>query len=234
MMMINKPGLIAEIVKNNEHVQYQCYHHNRGYCKFGEQCRFPHFEDICPRNICRVKECKKRHPKPCRNGQQCKFNKANNCAFKHESKQPVVIESELENKIKRLQEEINILKEQIKEKNHELDEVNLNYSAKIEALEEENRHLRIENIVMQKMCAELDESEMFYCDKCEFEIEKEDALETLNELYHINPCKTCNQNFDEEDELRDHINLHHIKSHESESKNTFYWQDCGKKFDKRV
>ena len=40
--------------------------------------------------------------------------------------------------------------------------------------------------VLQKMSAELDESIIFQCDRCDCEIEKEDALETHVELYHVN------------------------------------------------
>ena len=59
----------------------------------------------------------------------------------------------------------------------------------------------MENVVLQKMSAELDESIIFHCDKCDFEIEEENALETHVELYHVNPCQMCQINFDTEDEL---------------------------------
>ena len=41
------------------------------------------------------------------------------------------------------------------------------------------------NAVLQKMFVELDESIIFQCE-CDCEIEKEDALETHVELYHVN------------------------------------------------
>ena len=107
----------------------------------------------------------------------------------------------LEEEVPKLKNEINNLEEVIKEKNNE-----------IEVLKKENWQLKIENIVLQKMSAELDESRIFHCDKCDFEIEEEDALETHVELYHVNPCQMCNINFDKEEELKEHNEVYHIKS----------------------
>ena len=92
---------------------------------------------------------------------------------------------------------MNNLEEVIKEKNNE-----------IEALKKENWHL----IVLHQMSADLDESRIFHCDKCDFEIGEENALETHVELYYVNPCQMCNINFDKEDELKEHIEVYHIKS----------------------
>ena len=48
----------------------KCRHHNRGYCKFGDNCIFFHSNDVCQdfleSGICRARECGKRHPKDCR------------------------------------------------------------------------------------------------------------------------------------------------------------------------
>ena len=99
----------------------------------------------------------------------------------------------LEEEVKKLKTEIENLKDVIKEK-----------SDKIEALEKENWQLKVENVALQKMSAELNESMLFYCDKCDFEVEYEDALETHVDLYHINPCQKCSANFDNEDELKEH------------------------------
>ena len=62
------------------------------------------------------------------------------------------------------------------------------------------------------MSAELDESIIFHCDKRDFEIKKEDDLETHVELYHVYPCKMCNINFDNEQKLKEHNEVCHIKS----------------------
>ena len=51
---------------------FQCQHNNRGYCKFGNKCRYMHFTKTCTKKACKQKECPFRHPKPCRNGENCK------------------------------------------------------------------------------------------------------------------------------------------------------------------
>ena len=62
----------------------QCQHNNKGYCKFGLQCRYQHYNEICEKKICRTKECPARHPKACKNAQNCKFRENNCCAYRHD------------------------------------------------------------------------------------------------------------------------------------------------------
>ena len=106
---------------------FQCYHHNRGYCSFGDKCRYQHFSEVCDKNICREKECEKRHPVICRYKDDCKFFKFNNCAFKHIDIKRDVASKDLEDKIrsftddiKRLEREITALKNDISIKEKEL------------------------------------------------------------------------------------------------------------------
>ena len=96
---------------------FQCYHNNRGYCSFRDNCRYHHFKDICGKNICREKHCEKRHPVPCRYKEECKFFKAGNCAFKHMEMKKGVFESnkDLENKMKNCVDEIESLKREIED-----------------------------------------------------------------------------------------------------------------------
>ena len=51
-----------------------------------------------------------------------------------------------------------------------------------------NLVVKVENVVLQKLSAELDVSIIFHCDKSDLEIDKEDALDTHKEFYSINPC----------------------------------------------
>ena len=76
-------------------------------------------------------------------------------------------------------------------------------------MEKENINLKAENIILQKLSVPFDNSMIFNCDKCDFEIEDEDALETHKELYHINPCQVCNLNFDDEDTMKKHKENYH-------------------------
>ena len=56
------------------------------------------------------------------------------------------------------------------------------------------------------------ETEIYRCQKCDFEFDDEDALETHHELYHENEydiCDKCDADFDEEDALETHKELYH-------------------------
>ena len=56
------------------------------------------------------------------------------------------------------------------------------------------------------------ETEIYRCEKCDFEFDDEDALETHHELYHENEnyiCDKCDADFDEEDALETHKELYH-------------------------
>ena len=92
---------------------FQCYHHNRGYCSFRDNCRYRHFKGICTKNICRDRECEKRHPVICRFKDDCKFNKSNNCAFKHLEMKDTIANKGLEKKMKICLEEVESLKREI-------------------------------------------------------------------------------------------------------------------------
>ena len=92
-----------------------CYHNNRGYCSFRDKCRYQHFSDICDKNICREKECRKRHPVICRYKDECKFFKTKNCAFKHQNTKRDVASENFQRKIKIFTDDIELLKSEIKD-----------------------------------------------------------------------------------------------------------------------
>ena len=104
-----------------------CYHNNRGYCSFGDKCRYQHYKEICSEVICRDQSCTKRHPVICKYREQCKFFKQNTCAFKHNEIKNKVENKDLEKKIEiytiemeSLKHEISDLKNSIKIKENEL------------------------------------------------------------------------------------------------------------------
>ena len=84
----------------------------------------------------------------------------------------------------------------------------------------------IQNKIIQ---SNADQDEIVYnCDKCDFEIEEEDALETHKELYHESdnfPCDKCNFKYDEEDDLE----THREKCHQNEN---FRCDKCDVAFEK--
>ena len=73
-------------IKHIDMNQFQCYHNNTGYCKFGDRCKFHHYFELCEKQVCRERACKFRHPKTCKFGEDCKFFKRNLCVYKHGDK----------------------------------------------------------------------------------------------------------------------------------------------------
>ena len=71
-----KMTLILDIV--------QCYYNNRGFCKHGENCRYQHFQEPCPNRFCKDKQCKFRHPRPCKHEKSCKFYLKGICSYRHD------------------------------------------------------------------------------------------------------------------------------------------------------
>ena len=151
----------------------QCYHNNRGYCSFGDKCRYKHNKEICSKTICREPSCSKRHPVICKYRDQCRFFKMNTCAFKHTKIAKKVENEDQENnmemykfEIENLKHEITALKDDIKIKERELLErreetahlnkmiesqaekdmktENDNLKMIIETLEKENKTLKIQ------------------------------------------------------------------------------------------
>ena len=90
-------------------------------------------------------------------------------------------------------------------------------------LVEENKHLKdiIEymqesnsnsNLIAKKQNSEDFKNETYLCEKCDFEFDEDDALETHYELYHVDGshvCAICDADFDKEDELERHKELNH-------------------------
>ena len=79
--------------------QYVCFHNKYGYCKFKEECRRRHFDNICENNSCEISKCNSRHPKLCKYFIQygrCKFNP---CAFLHLERNDYIENLKKENKL---------------------------------------------------------------------------------------------------------------------------------------
>ena len=66
-----------------------------------------------PNCLQRKRECSKRHPVICRHKDDCKFIKANNCAFKHKEIESEFVGNDLENKLDLFAKEIESLNSEI-------------------------------------------------------------------------------------------------------------------------
>ena len=64
----------------------KCIFHDKGFCKFGDICRYKHYSVICDECKCPNKSCEKRHPRICRffsEHNYCKFGTY--CHFRHDN-----------------------------------------------------------------------------------------------------------------------------------------------------
>ena len=104
--------------RNSRHsiksVTTQCPHNNTGYCKFNDHCKYQHYNTICEKRICRDIQCRKRHPRTCRYGENCKFNIHSACAYMHN------IHNKFNEETKKLTEKIETIEEQVKSLNAEI------------------------------------------------------------------------------------------------------------------
>ena len=100
--------------QNRNH--FQCYHNNKGYCKYRSECHFQHYKETCLKTVCKDLECKYRQPKICRHKWNGKFNKKNICFFKHEK-----LNAKVTNELEALEEEVNNLREEISDLKKEIE-----------------------------------------------------------------------------------------------------------------
>ena len=75
-------------------------YNKRGFCKFGNECRNRHVNEICGNSKCDKLSCELRHPLLCRfymiNG-VCKFG--SDCAYLHKEREEKVRIEQLECKV---------------------------------------------------------------------------------------------------------------------------------------
>ena len=207
---------------NNKNL-FHCYHHNRGYCTFQDKCRYKHFKEICSKTICREQECDKRHPVICRYRDDCKFNKTNNCAFKHINTKMNVASLVFENKIKAFSEDIEGLKreivglkniidskeEELLKRQMEIKELNIKLMQKAEKdIVKENDDLKICVEVLEKeskaLKLKLVKEDQMDVEKSEIKPEDKPIVKTK-----IYPCEKCCLNFSSKEKLSKHISGMH-------------------------
>ena len=98
-----------------------CKFNQRGFCKFGQKCRKMHIDTICKNVNCSLNICLNRHPKPCKyyllNG-SCRFKEK--CGFTHVKSDVYLKVEKLENEIKQLNIETDLLKAKLLENENKL------------------------------------------------------------------------------------------------------------------
>ena len=85
-------------------VQNVCKRNKLGYCKYGDQCRYLHVDELCDNTKCEVLICEKRHPGSCRFYREhgmCKFTDF--CKYAHNQPLNDKVAKQFETKIKELE-----------------------------------------------------------------------------------------------------------------------------------
>ena len=60
----------------------KCLFNDTGYCKYGYYCRKMYYKNVCKIQNC-DRNCKSRHPTPCKDGQICRLFSQKACAYNH-------------------------------------------------------------------------------------------------------------------------------------------------------
>ena len=159
--------------------QNVCSFNKYGYCKFRNNCRKMHVDEICENQACEITNCKLRHPRPCRyfrDFRRCKFS---NCKFKH------------------VQQEIyNTTVEKIKKENE-------NILAKLACIDE-----KLKQINFQEKIIEIENKVDFVANFEKHLYKKDKEIETLNNTIKEmdEKIKRLSQNLEEMNENIGKIN----------------------------
>ena len=199
-----------------------------GFCKFRENCKRYHCEEICEEEHCKNQSiCRKRHPKICRkflSQKGCRFE--SDCSYKHSSfssprqKDNLTVKVELltsiveqmAQKIIHLEKEVDELKKTSKNQVDaivELDDVSSNKNMQNEIIIEETNYIEVmkdsseTKEVPTKSNAEEGRSD------CEPLIQKDtEEQEVSDDMFH---CEQCVYQCKKEVTFKKHINTKHSK-----------------------
>ena len=201
---------------------FQCYHNNRGYCQYGDKCRYQHYKDSCQKRVCKEKECKYRHPKLCKYRESCKFLKKQICSYKHDliNKEKDLKETankvkECENEVQKLRSEVFILMNNVQMKQNLIEEFIRDKKENENMLvdvKENSKELEDKNSVYKNEISKL---------KIQLEKKNETNRELENKCKYLEikleehfKCKECDFRAIRKIDLLNHIHSVHKGDHE--------------------
>ena len=170
-----------------------CFKFKFGFCKYSERCKYRHVTLVCDDYKCDVVNCEKRHPKICRfyrDYNRCKFTVG--CMYKHENKYEIFekIEKKLENvkcnhdgkdlekitnnveeKLERMENLIELQRKQIEENNAKIASLELRVGDLENKFSNEKKNKdkklkELENVLKSKNEKSIKDN--FKCDYCDF------------------------------------------------------------------
>ena len=163
-----------------------CKHNQTGFCKFGLKCHREHNNELCPVIICRIQNCRRRHPKTCKYHKRkfCKYTK--DCAYSHsENKNPNNFE-DMKEEVKQLKADIDKLKRNTTKVTQKLFEIQSheirNLKQQMENISSNMSEMLIRIVTMEtEESNKVDPQHELKCDQCQYKCRKENAL-----IKHIN------------------------------------------------
>ena len=192
-----------------------------GFCKFGKGCEKIHFTDTCENPYCNGWQCDKRHPVSCfyfdKFG-RCKFGSY--CSYKHKENREKILEEEvliLKKDIKKLTEIVEEMSEKIKafeesdERNHKHDET------RVEVVEIEESYSKEEDKSLSKTHNDAADKTLEGDAETEghYDLEEEKTLEDIirensdsGKDFEFN-CKQCEFRTDCNASLENHLESEH-------------------------
>ena len=217
--------------------QNVCTWNKYGYCRYGEECRKLHVNELCVNIACEHLNCKLRHPATCKyysKYNRCKFNP---CAFKHEENEiqnlkrenlnlldklnaidrDIKVLNDKENESKMLIEKMNILEKNVEKFISEKDIIINSLVEKIQVLEKKCyskmfKHEKKMDFFTKKLSYVIgmssDEEETTDID--EKHSESLNSLDTETE--NIVKCEKCDFETISEHELKVHQEVNHSNS----------------------
>ena len=128
-----------------------CKFNQNGFCKFGDQCRKRHFNEICRNSDCKDQSCTFRHPQICRyfiSNRSCKF--LDRCAYLHKDSEERIQIENLQNKLAATEAKVFKLE-------HEINEIKNKFEAKASECIDASNHETplVSEIAKEKETAEL-------------------------------------------------------------------------------
>ena len=216
--------------RNNEmndnfdsNVPRKCRHHDRGFCKFKENCQNLHTESICEEFLkkekCEIQGCLLRHPKNCfywgKKEEGCR--RKNVCQYLHrDSKKYCLVKPKVNdmfpcNKCKNKFTCSDSLDQHIK----------ITHNTKMYSCDACDYKATEE--IKIKTHKDVVHKNVYSCEFCEFESEQNDKLTMHMKSNHELSCDICETKFVTENSLNMHMNYKHHKENMNENKVLCEW-----------
>ena len=187
----------------------RCKHQNRGFCKFKENCKNIHAENICEEFLqnekCERKGCPFRHPKNCfhwqKNKDGCKWEKT--CQYLHIDSKKY---SKIEDNDTVFSCDISNIKVACKQT---LDEhIKLSHNAIVFSCDQcDHKDTSVQAMTTHK---EMLHKKTYSCEYCNFETEENVILTSHIKSNHELSCNLCETKFKTEVSLEMHIKFKHV------------------------